>query len=136
MNLQAKLSRRQAQVAGFLAAGYTKKEVANHLSISERTVENTARNIYEKAEVRSVGQLCAWWFCKTFNIPHQSLPTITFSRMQGIACLLLALIMVSEVLNDSDMVRARTCKVAKAGKAKRGKRRGEEDDTTIEIENA
>lgn len=127
MNLKANLSKRQEQVAGFLATGYSKKEVAHHLAISERTVENTARSIYEKAEVRSVGQLCAWWFCKTFNISQQMLPSISQARVQAIACLLIALVTMNEVLNDNDKLKTRRCRVMKAVNIK--SRRKTDDET-------
>lgn len=130
MNLQAKLSKRQEQVAGYLASGYTKKEIAHHLAISARTVENTARNIYEKTEVRSVGQLAAWWFCKTFNISNEVLPTISFPKIKALACVFLSLVVLNEVFMDSDFVRQASCKVAKA---KKGRRNNEEEDNSTTI---
>lgn len=48
MRLKVELSRRETEVAHLLAWGASKKEVADMLFISTRTVENTARNIYAK----------------------------------------------------------------------------------------
>lgn len=48
MKLNVELSRRETEVAHLLAWGASKKEVADILFISTRTVENTARNIYAK----------------------------------------------------------------------------------------
>jgi DNA-binding CsgD family transcriptional regulator len=130
MNLQADLSKRQEQVAGFMATGYAKKQIAGHLNISERTVENTARNIYEKIGVNSVGQLSAWWFCKKFNIPIELLPRI---KMQGLAFCLVSLLTINEIFGDSDYVRKTSSKTAKVSKTRKGKRKCDDDDTlTIE----
>lgn len=71
------LTNREWQIAGLLAWGASKKEVAGKLIISIRTVENTARNIYEKAQVRSIGQLSAWYFCKRFGISEMQNPLIS-----------------------------------------------------------
>lgn len=48
MRAEAGLTQRETQIAELLAWGAAKKEVADRLSISPRTVENTARNIYSK----------------------------------------------------------------------------------------
>lgn len=69
MNLSAKLTRREQDVAELLAWGASKKEVSVHLFISERTVENHTRNIYDKTGCTKVNELSAWWFCNRFHIP-------------------------------------------------------------------
>lgn len=51
MKLNVELSRRETEVAHLLAWGASKKEVADILFISTRTVENTARNIYAKVGI-------------------------------------------------------------------------------------
>ena len=63
MNLSADLTRRETQIAELLAWGAAKKEVADLLSISPRTVENTARNIYQKIGIQKATELCVYWFC-------------------------------------------------------------------------
>jgi DNA-binding CsgD family transcriptional regulator len=63
MNANVKLTKREAEIAELLAWGAAKKEVANTLYISTRTVENTARNIYEKIAIQKATELCVWWFC-------------------------------------------------------------------------
>lgn len=47
------LTRRESQVLGLLAAGNTNHEVAEALVISENTVKNHIRRLYEKLQVRS-----------------------------------------------------------------------------------
>lgn len=68
MNLNANLTKRERDVAELLAWGASKKEVSVHLFISERTVENHTRNIYDKTGCTKVNELSAWWFCKRFHI--------------------------------------------------------------------
>ncbi len=63
INLGAILSRRETQIAELLSWGASKKEVADRLSISTRTVENTARNIYQKIGIQKATELCVYWFC-------------------------------------------------------------------------
>lgn len=66
----ATLTKRESEVAELIAWGATKKEVANKLHVSERTIENHARSIYEKTGVTKSNELSAWWFCKTYQIPR------------------------------------------------------------------
>lgn len=68
MNPEATLSKRETEIAELLAVGNSKKVIAYELYISERTVENTARNIYKKLEINTVAQLTIWWMCRKFNI--------------------------------------------------------------------
>lgn len=68
MRAEAGLTQRETQIAELLAWGAAKKEVADRLSISPRTVENTARNIYSKIGIQKATELCVWWFC---ILPHE-----------------------------------------------------------------
>jgi DNA-binding CsgD family transcriptional regulator len=68
MDNSATLSRRESEVAEMIAWGASKKEIAKQLFISERTVENHTRSIYQKANVTKSSQLAAWWFCRKYNI--------------------------------------------------------------------
>lgn len=58
MRAEAGLTQRETQIAELLAWGAAKKEVADRLSISPRTVENTARNIYSKIGIQKATELC------------------------------------------------------------------------------
>lgn len=88
MKADAALTRRESQIAELIAWGAAKKEIAIQLFISERTVENTARHIYEKTEVTKAAELSAWYFCKTFNISFNLSPL----KRQLVAVALLLLI--------------------------------------------
>jgi len=68
MNKNVTLTKREAEIAELLAWGAAKKEVAGILYISTRTVENTARNIYEKIDIQKATELCVWWFCNRCGI--------------------------------------------------------------------
>lgn len=76
MNASAVLTCRQDEIAELLSWGAIKKEVAEYLHISVRTVENHTRQIYEKTGVRNVAALSAWYFCTHYNIPMTMSPLI------------------------------------------------------------
>lgn len=76
MKTKGALTNREAQIAELLAWGAAKKQVAAELFVSERTIENHARNIYEKTKVNSVGQLAAWWFCYRYKVPAKDKPAL------------------------------------------------------------
>ncbi len=63
-----KLSIREKQIAELIAWGAAKKDISAALGISESTVNNTARNIYNKIGLQKATELSAWYFCTTFNI--------------------------------------------------------------------
>ena len=89
-----KLTKRESEIAELFAWGASKKDIANRLYISERTVENHARNIYEKTGCSKVNELSAWWFCKTFNISFDLSPL----KRKFIAIAFLAL-MIPQILD-------------------------------------
>lgn len=121
MNLTATLTKRESQIAELIAWGLTKKEVATKLFISPRTVENTARSIYEKTGVTKANELSAWYFCSRFKISLDMSPL----RRGVVAVGLLLLLIPREIIpNNDEMVRVRTRTVqARAGRA-RGRRDG------------
>ncbi len=57
MNLTARLTNREFDLAEQFALGLTKKEIARVFYISVRTVENTLRNVYVKADVTKAQDL-------------------------------------------------------------------------------
>lgn len=115
MNELAKLTKRESEITELFAWGATKKDVANKLFISERTVENHARNIYVKIGVTKINELSAWWFCTTFNIPFDLSPL----KRKIIALFFLALMMPQLWDSGNNVVRTfrcrttRTCRLAR-----------------------
>ena len=88
MRAEAGLTQRETQIAELLAWGAAKKEVADRLSISPRTVENTARNIYSKIGIQKATELCVWWFCTHCGVSFDLSPI----KRTIIACFFLAII--------------------------------------------
>lgn len=123
MNQAARLSPRETQIAELLAWGAAKKEVANKLFISTRTVENTARNIYEKVGVGKANELSAWWFCTNFNISFELSPLKT-----KIASLCMLFILSTQIYaNSDDVVRHTRTRTSSVRGACRSRRKNETD---------
>lgn len=97
----ATLSKRESQIAEMIAWGGAKKEIACTLFISERTVENTARAIYEKTGVSKSNELSAWWFCTKFGISFSLSPL----KRQLVSITFLLLVVANEVLSGNVVVR-------------------------------
>ena len=54
------LSKREQEVAGLLAEGFTNKEIAGRLYLSKRTVENHVQHILQKLGLANRSQVAAW----------------------------------------------------------------------------
>lgn len=111
LNLRAVLTRREQQIAELLAWGAAKKEVADLLNISPRTVENTARHIYEKIGIQKATELCVYWFCAKCGVS----PSLDPLKRAFIALALLFILLPSELQPRRDdqtaMRPARTTRV-------------------------
>lgn len=120
MNTDAKLTKRQTEIAEMLAWGASKKDVADQLCISERTVENHTKDIYEETGCGKVNELSAWWFCTHFNISFRLSPL----KRKVIACFFLSLILPEIYFHSIDIMReTKTRNVARiyANARKRGR---------------
>lgn len=100
MNSKVKLTQRETEIAELTAWGAAKKEIADRLYISVRTVENHCRSIYEKTGCSKATELSAWWFCTHFNISFGMSP---FARKVA-AMLLLCLHLFGEYHNVSNLL--------------------------------
>jgi len=112
LNLRAVLTRREQQIAELLAWGAAKKEVADLLNISPRTVENTARHIYEKIGIQKATELCVYWFCAKCGVS----PSLDPLKRAFIALALLAIFLPFDFHNAThtasyDLRPARTTRV-------------------------
>lgn len=124
MKANARLTAREAEIAELLAWGAAKKEVAYHLSISPRTVENTARNIYDKIGIQKATELCVWWFCTHCGVSFDLSPI----KRQIIAVFLLAVILPHEFHANKDAYRiGRTSHRIEVRAGRRTGRRSEYD---------
>ena len=59
-DLRRRLSKRELEVAGYVASGASNCEVASRLGLSERTVEAHVQNILTKLDFRSRVQIAGW----------------------------------------------------------------------------
>lgn len=124
MRLKAELSPRESEIAELLAWGASKKEVADRLFISARTVENTARNIYQKIGIQKATELCVWWFCTKCGVPVSLDPL----KRAFIAVLLLIAYVPRECVFTDDFYTPRTTRTARTTRvARRLGRRGEDE---------
>ena len=115
MNTSAILTKRESEIAELFAWGASKKDVANRLYISQRTVENHTRNIYEKIGCSKVNELSAWWFCTNFHISFNLSPL----KRKVIALSLLIMILpkmfdTSSIVFRPSRMRTRTTIVCRA----------------------
>lgn len=125
----AQLTKRESEIAELFAWGASKKDVANRLFISERTVENHTRNIYEKTGCAKVNELSAWWFCTRFHISFDLSPL----KKNIIAAFLLMLVLPQVFQYDNGMVRTFRAKTAKTASVRTARRKSGTDGTTADI---
>ena len=125
MKLNAELTRRESEVAELLAWGAAKKEVADRLFISTRTVENTARSIYAKTGIQKATELCVWWFCSKCGVA----PGLDPLKRAFYAIALLAVFIPRELTCNGDFFRIGRKTAANAARAYRAIRRRGEDGT-------
>ena len=131
MNQNAELSARETQVAELLAWGAAKKEVADRLNISTRTVENQARSIYEKLGIQKATELSVWWFCTKLGVSFDLNPL-----KRGVIAAFLLLLLIPSTIDpniDTDMLRARRVEYKGAKAARRGRRRDENGTFDLEF---
>lgn len=129
MKLNAKLSKRESQIAELLAWGASKKEVVDKLFVSTRTIENTARNIYAKIGIQKATELCVWWFCTKCGVPVSLDPL----KRAFIAVVLLIAFVPRELTSFDDIFRAG--RRARITRVVRAARRGSESDDSINFLN-
>ena len=125
----AELTKRESEIAELFAWGASKKDVANRLYISERTVENHARNIYAKIGCQKINELCAWWFCTTFHISFDLSPL-----KRNMVTVFLLLILTPQIIGwdnqDYCRMRART-HTTRAVRARRSRKDSDIDILTL-----
>ena len=61
------LTARQLFITKLLARGYTQKEVADYLCLSEQTVSSHLKNIYDTLNIHKQTELVVWYFRQLFN---------------------------------------------------------------------
>ena len=120
-----KLTKRESEIAELFAWGASKKDIANRLYISERTVENHARNIYVKIGCQKVNELSAWWFCTNFHISFDLSPL----TRRAIATCILVLVVFQMTFNSDTIIRAQRTQ-ARTTRVRSARRKNESDNAT------
>jgi DNA-binding NarL/FixJ family response regulator len=64
------LTRRESQILKLIACGFTNREIARELSISESTVENHIHNIYTKLGISNRAQAVGYAFHLKIVLPN------------------------------------------------------------------
>ena len=125
MNELAELTKRESEIAELFAWGAAKKDIANRLYISERTVENHARNIYGKVGVTKVNELSAWWFCTKFKISFDLSPL----KRGVIAMFFLSVISFMEIYaqDSTTLYRPLRTRTQRVARSRQGRRKNEAD---------
>ena len=121
-----KLTKRESEIVELFAWGASKKDIANRLYISERTVENHARNIYVKIGCQKVNELSAWWFCTNFHISFDLSPL----TRRAIATCLLVLVVFQMTFNSDTIIRAQRTQ-ARTTRVRSARRKNESDNATF-----
>lgn len=105
MRLNAGLTQRESQIAELLAWGGARKEVADRLNITVKTVEVTTQNLYRKIGIQKATELSVWWFVTRMNVPISMDPW----KKTLVSCMFLLIIMPYELgLTSMDAARTRT----------------------------
>jgi len=135
MDLTAQLTKRELEIAEFLAWGASKKEVPDLLPrkkgkgpISVRTVEVLTKSIYEKLDIQKVSELSVWYFCTHYNISMDLSPI----KRKLITLSLLLLVAFTEVMSSTDFVRPASARATRSGQ-RCGSRRSRKDGETYEF---
>ena len=84
------LTRRENQILMLNAAGFSVKEIANHICRSEFTVQKIISNVKEKVGLQKATELAALYFCKRFNLDFED-----FKR-QALSAVMIVLLFFSE----------------------------------------
>ena len=129
MKVGVELTKREAEISELIAWGASKKEIADQLCLSERTVENHTRNIYGKLEINKANELSAWWFCTHFHISFNLSPL-----KRGIGAFVLLAILLPSIFDNSiyQFVRIRTTRT-RITNTIRVRSRKKEELSTFEI---
>lgn len=123
MNTSIHLSKRENQIAELLSWGADKKQIADRLFVSVKTVDNHCQHIFEKLGINKCTELSAWWFCTHFGISFDLSPMIR----RTIAMCLLCLFTYGELAEQNDIYRRGRSRTEELRETARRNRRTEED---------
>ncbi|MDP4201472.1 MAG: helix-turn-helix transcriptional regulator [Bacteroidota bacterium] len=95
------LTPRQEQIAGLVACGKAKKEIADLLHISVDTVANIVKEIYVRTGLGKMNELAVWWISRRFRL------SIDFSNLEReiVSGVCLGIVLFSIVFVNPDITR-------------------------------
>ncbi len=118
----------ETRIASGYVSGMIAKEIASAAGISPNTVVRHTQNIYDKTGIQhSTNALVAWFLATNYGIDLAE-----FRRRVG-AALLLALITFQTVTTDFSADFVRSARARRVEARKGGRRRGREDENTLDI---
>lgn len=103
MNINAKLSARELEIAETIAFGKKQKEAADILHISKKTIDNTIQRIYKKIGISFVTELSVFCFCRKFGIPL----SMCEPARRAVSIALLVLFCYGEFNHTADLYRSK-----------------------------
>ena len=105
MNIQAKLTKREEEIAEVVGLGaISQKEAANILGISIKTIDNTLQTIKAKAGISKAAELTKFCFCRKFNIPL----SMCEPAKRLVAACFFSIFVFGEYVHASDLYRRTT----------------------------
>ena len=81
-----KLSSREMMIARLLAWGYTQKEIAYKLGISQLTVSVHLRNIYKQLDIHKETDLTRWYLFKEYCIQDDPFKKVLATLFLVLSC--------------------------------------------------
>lgn len=124
------LTRREEQVAEFIAWGAAYKEVPGLLKkryggreISLNTVKRVVENIFSKLYINKANELSAWWFCHRCGVDESLSP---FKDLKRTVYSILFLVIITPQIASADLdqaVRASRCRTTRSERVERARRR-------------
>ena len=123
MNATVHLSKQESKVAELLSWGADKKQIADRLFVSVKTVDNHCQHIFEKLDIHKTTELSVWWFCTHFGISFDLSPLLR----RTIALCLLSIFTYGELVEHIDFFRRGRSKTEEIRETARRNRRMDED---------
>ena len=123
MNATVHLSKQESKVAELLSWGADKKQIADRLFVSVKTVDNHCQHIFEKLGIHKTTELSVWWFCTHFGISFDLSPLLR----RTIALCLLSIFTYGELVEHIDFFRRSRSKTEEIRETARRNRRMDED---------
>lgn len=126
------LTRREEQVAEFIAWGAAYKEIPDLLKrkyggkeISLNTVKRVVENIFSKLYINKVNELSAWWFCHRCGVDEALSP---FKELKKKLYSILFLIIITPQIASADLdqaIRSSRTRTSRTERVERSRRRNE-----------